>query len=161
MPSTFNKRIGLHTPLGAVIVVAAVVLAQAPANPSSNTQPLTRTVLSHSLPRLDGRNLRVTVLEVNYGPGESAPPHSHPCPVIGYVLEGALRTQMKGEAEGVYKAGETFYEAPSAIHQISANASHSESVRFLVAFVCDHDAPLSIGAAESSSLGASLGAKHP
>lgn len=118
--------------------------------------PLTRVVLSHTLPRLDGRNLKVAVVEVNYGPGESAPPHSHPCPVIGYVLEGALRTQMKDAAEAVYKAGETFYEAPGAIHQSSANVSRSESVKFLVYFVCDHDAPLSVGAAESPTLGGKL-----
>jgi quercetin dioxygenase-like cupin family protein len=107
--------------------------------------------MSHSLPRLDGRNLKITMIEVKYGPGESAPPHSHPCPVVGYVLEGALRTQMKGASEAVYKAGESFYEAPNALHQ--ANASRSESVKFLAYFVCDHDAPLSVGTAESPTSG--------
>ena len=47
-------------------------------------------------------------------------PHSHPCPVIGYVLEGALRTQVKGRPEAIYKTGESFYEAPNSVHGISS-----------------------------------------
>lgn len=113
MPSSFNKQIGYPIAVNMVIVVAGVLLSQTSGKPSSNRQPLTRIVLSHSLPKLDGRNLRVTVLEVSYGPGESSPPHSHPCPVIGYVLDGTLRMQMKGEAETLYRTGESFYEAPT------------------------------------------------
>ena len=33
---------------------------------------------------------------------------------------------MKGEPETIYKAGESFYEAPKGIHLISANASAKE-----------------------------------
>jgi len=86
---------------------------------------------------LNGEQLSVTVVEVNYGPGESSTPHSHPCPVIGYVLEGALRTQVKGEPLAIYKAGETFYEAPNGVHLVSANASDKERARLLAYFVCD------------------------
>jgi len=56
-----------------------------------------RVALSHELPRLDGGHLKATVVEVHYGPGESSSPHSHPCSVIGYVLEGALRMRVEGE----------------------------------------------------------------
>lgn len=101
-----------------------------------------RVAFSHSLPPMRGDQLKATVVEVSYGPGGSSPAHSHPCPVIGYVLEGALRTQVAGEPEAVYKAGQSFYEGPNGIHQISANASTKEPVKFLAYFVCDHDAPL-------------------
>lgn len=113
-----------------------------------------RIAFSHALPHLDGTQLKATIVEVTYGPGGSSPPHSHPCPVIGYVIEGALRTQVKGEAEAIYKAGESFYEAPNGVHMISANASDKASVKFLAYFVCDHDTPLSVappGAAPSGS----------
>src|SRR5437870_1409157 len=64
-----------------------------------------RPVFSHELPSLDGRHLKVTIVEVAYGPGGSSPAHSHPCAVIGHVVQGALRTQVKGEPEAVYRAG--------------------------------------------------------
>lgn len=47
-----------------------------------------RIVLSQSLPGLDGDHLKAVLVEVNYGPGETSLPHSHPCAVIGYVVEG-------------------------------------------------------------------------
>jgi quercetin dioxygenase-like cupin family protein len=80
---------------------------------------------------------------VTYPPGGFSTPHSHPCPVIVYVLEGELRAQVKGEREATYKAGESFYEPPNGVHQVSANASNKKPVRFLAYFICDHEAPLS------------------
>src|ERR1700733_14323103 len=51
-------------------------------------------------------HLKATLVEVNYGPGESSEPHTHPCPVIVYVLEGSLRTQVTGQPEAINKAGQ-------------------------------------------------------
>jgi quercetin dioxygenase-like cupin family protein len=56
-----------------------------------------RVAAFRDLPTLNGNRLKVTLVEVNYGPGESSPPHSHPCPVVGYVVSGAIRTQVKGD----------------------------------------------------------------
>ncbi|MEO8139339.1 MAG: cupin domain-containing protein [Gemmatimonadota bacterium] len=103
-----------------------------------------RVVFSHVLPPLDGAHLTVTVVEVHYGPGGSSAPHRHPCAVIGYVLEGALRSQVQGEAESTYTAGQSFFEAPNAVHVVSANASAEQPVRFLASFTCDRVMPLSV-----------------
>src|SRR5580693_8683622 len=103
-----------------------------------------RVVLAEVLPKMDGEHLKATLVEVNYGPGESSAPHSHPCPVIGYVLAGTLRTQVRGEAEAVYTAGESFYEPANGLHAVSANASQTEPAKLLAYFVCDHDAALSV-----------------
>ena len=54
---------------------------------------------------LDGGHLKATLVEVTYGPGASSAPHSHPCPVIVYVVAGALRAKVKGEPEATYHAG--------------------------------------------------------
>jgi quercetin dioxygenase-like cupin family protein len=105
-----------------------------------------RIVLERALPKMDGEHLKVTLVEVNYGPGESSAAHSHPCPVIGYVAAGSLRTQVRGEKEAVYKAGESFYEAANGVHVVSANASQTEPAKLIAYFVCDHDAPLSVTA---------------
>src|SRR5712692_3253065 len=120
------------------------ILAQAIAGPSHEHTERSRVAFSHALPQLDGSHLAVTVAEINYGPGESSPPHSHPCPVIGFVVEGALQMQVTGEPEAIYKAGESFYEAPNAVHLVSANASKERPAKLLAYFVCDHDARLSV-----------------
>jgi quercetin dioxygenase-like cupin family protein len=102
-----------------------------------------KVAFSHALPKLDGSQLQATVIQVNYGPGESSYPHSHPCAVIGYVLEGTIRTQVKGEPEALVRAGESFYEPPNGVHLVSANASQTQPASLLAFFVCDHTAPLS------------------
>jgi quercetin dioxygenase-like cupin family protein len=44
----------------------------------------------------------------------------------------------------IYRAGDSFYEAPNGRHLISANASQTEPATFLATFVCDHSTPLSV-----------------
>lgn len=144
-----------RTRVAGAILSAAFVLCNAVAAQVSSDASRDKTVeqvqvpFSHALPRLDGGHLRVTIVEVRYGPGESSPPHSHPCPVIGYVIEGALRTQVKGHPEAIYKAGQSFYEAPDGIHVISTNASDKKPAKFIAYFVCDHDTPLSVAPPET------------
>lgn|SRR2546423_2660424 len=108
-----------------------------------------RAVLSRPLPPLKRDRGKVTVLEVTYAPGGFSPPHRHPCPVIGYVVNGAIRTAVDEGRDAVIHAGEAFYEAPNGIHRVSANASDRVPVRFLAFFLCDNDQPLSV--AEPSS----------
>jgi len=105
-----------------------------------------RPVFAHALPALDGGKLQARIVKVTYGPGESSAQHSHPCAVIGYVLEGAVRMQVKGEPEAIYKAGQSFYEAPNGVHAVSANASKTQRARFLAYFTCDHETPLTVPA---------------
>jgi quercetin dioxygenase-like cupin family protein len=124
----------------AVVVVLASCAALAF---DRSAPPATRVAFSHALPQLDTGRLRISVVEVAYRPGGSSLPHSHPCPVIGYVVQGSIRTQVKGEPEATYQAGEAFYEAPNGTHLVSANASANEPAKLVAFFVCDHEAPLS------------------
>jgi quercetin dioxygenase-like cupin family protein len=123
------------------VYAGPVYASPAQANPAGNqTVPF-----SHALPALDGNHLKAIVVEVNYAPGEADKPHSHPCTVIGYVAQGAIRFQVKGGApETVYKAGESFYEPPNGVHQVSANASDKEPARLIAFFVCDHETKLTV-----------------
>ena len=133
------------------------VMLQGPSFPAVHLTPGLRNELEsrslNVLPKLDGDHLKATVVEVNYGLGESSPPHSHSCAVIGYVIEGTLRTQVKGEPEAIYKAGESFYEAPNGVHAISANASQTKPAKFIAYLVCDHDEPLSTDMPKLTKLG--------
>jgi quercetin dioxygenase-like cupin family protein len=109
-----------------------------------------RIVASQLLPKLDADHLKAVLVEVRYAPGEASSPHTHPCAVIGYVVEGTLRTQVKGEPEKTYRAGESFYEAPNGVHLLSANASSTEPAKLLAYLICSGDMPLSVDVSEST-----------
>jgi quercetin dioxygenase-like cupin family protein len=103
-----------------------------------------RELVTHSVPPLGGSTLLMQVVEVTYEPGGWSASHQHPCPVVGYVLEGAVRMQLAGQPERVYAAGETFTERPGDIHVVSSNASDTRPARFLAYFACDTDGPRSV-----------------
>jgi quercetin dioxygenase-like cupin family protein len=126
---------------GVVALSAAVLVASGAAQPRGSQA---RTAFSGKLPALDGQRLEATLVEVTYPPGGANPPHRHPCPVIGYVLEGAVRMQVEGQPERIYRRGEAFSEAPSDVHVVSANASPDLPATFLAYFVCDRTTPLSV-----------------
>jgi len=105
-----------------------------------------RPLVTHAVPALTGPTLQMQVVEVSYEPGGWSESHRHPCPVVGYVLEGAVRMQLAGQAERVYTAGETFTERTSDVHVVSSNASDTRPARFLVFFACDGEGPRSIPA---------------
>ena len=149
-----RMRVGIAAILYSAVLGSQLAWTQGP-SPIKHlgTKERARVALSHALPKLDGEHLKATVVEVHYGPGESSPPHSHPCAVIGHVVEGALRTQVKGEPEATYRAGESFYEAPNGVHVVSANASQTEAATFVAYFVCDHDTPLSSDVPEIATPG--------
>lgn len=128
--------------------ITTVPLAWAAGNavpPSGRRQPTpaqTRVAFAGALPRMDGAHLQAKVIEITYAPGASSPAHRHPCAVVGYVIEGALRVKVNDGAETIVTAGETFYEAPNDLHAVSANASRTERVKFLAFFTCDREGPL-------------------
>jgi len=124
----------------------ALTLAAGCSSASSETvkqDAAVKLVTAQVLPAMKGDKLKATVLEVSYPPGGSSSAHRHPCPVIGYILEGRYRTQVEGSPATIYQKGDTFYEPANGVHQVSANASTTEPVRFLAYFLCDTDAPLS------------------
>lgn len=139
--------------LGIVSVAGHTVGMQTSSASPSDTAGTVPIAFSHALPHLNGDQLKATMLQVTLGPGESAPPHSHPCAVIGYVVQGAPRTQVRVQAKAVYKAGQSFYEAPNGMHMLFASASSKAPVKFLAYFVCDHDVPLTVVPLETPTSG--------
>ena len=103
-----------------------------------------RNVLVERLPKMNGATLAASLVEVTYPPGGASSPHRHPCPVVGYVLEGALRMGLNNQPPRIVLAGESFYESPDDVHSTSANASDTAPARFLAYFTCDHDTPTSV-----------------
>lgn len=140
-----------HSGRSAVCLAAAILCATAGCQTVSSDSDTGqfRLALSHDLPELDGDHLKVSLVEVTYAPGDSSSAHSHPCPVFGYVVEGALRMQVDDQPERIHEAGESFYEAPNGAHRVSANASDTKPVKFIAAFLCDRETPLSVAMPES------------
>jgi quercetin dioxygenase-like cupin family protein len=91
---------------------------------------------------VDGKELRM--LTVEYVPGGASMPHRHNAQVFVYVLDGAVRMQIKGSEPVTLGPGETFYEGPDDIHTVSANASQSKPARILVFIVKDKATPVSM-----------------
>lgn len=84
--------------------------------------------------KVDGKDAKVTAVEVTIGPGQSGLPHRHPGPGFVYVLEGEYELGIDDQPTKVFKAGETFYEPTGCLHRVSKNPSAKTTTR-LIAFV--------------------------
>src|ERR1700758_2356812 len=142
--TTLLTRSWLLALAGAAVIGVQPVSAQTASDSNHNGAVRSRIAAAQVLPNLDGGRLQVKLVEVTYPPGGFSAPHTHPFPVVVYVIDGALRVQVKGEPEAIYKAGESFYEAPNGQHLISANASQQQPAKFIACFVCDGDKPLTL-----------------
>jgi quercetin dioxygenase-like cupin family protein len=132
---------------------AAAQQSQSPSQSPSNASVPAGVieVLSQKLPKMDGANLTVKLIEVTYAAGAASRAHSHPCVVVGYVVDGAIVSQVKGEAEGTYPAGKAFYEAPNGVHAVSKNASATTPSKLLAIFICDKEGPLTVPAPRNAN----------
>ena len=94
-------------------------------------------VYEHALPNVPGKSVKGVLVE--YGPGGSSVPHTHPASAFIYatVLEGAVASKLNDGPETVYRAGESWSERPGDRHAVSRNASATERSRLLAVFVVD------------------------
>ncbi len=90
--------------------------------------------------RLDGKEARVTTVEVAYEPGEAGLPHRHPGPIFGYVLEGELELGLDDQPVRTLQAGETFYEPTGILHRVSRNPAAKTRTRVLAVLLHPRDA---------------------
>jgi quercetin dioxygenase-like cupin family protein len=74
------------------------------------------------------------LVELNFGPGVSAPAHRHPGFVLGYVVNGQMRSAIDHGADQIVPAGGTFFEPSGALHTTFGSARADTPVR-IVAFL--------------------------
>jgi quercetin dioxygenase-like cupin family protein len=117
----------------AVTAIAADAPASAP--PQSAVTPLLAKDLT-GIPNKEG-----TMLTVEYIPGGASVAHRHNAHVFVYVLEGSVKMQVDGQPVQTLTPGQTFYENPSDVHRVSANASATKPAKILVFMVKDKDKP--------------------
>ena len=85
----------------------------------------------------------IHVLHLALEPGAAGtPPHKHPGPVVGYVLEGELDFQMAGHDPVTIKAGEAFIEPFDCVHLRAANGSQTASARFIAVIIGKQGLPI-------------------
>lgn len=121
----------------ATAVMLCVSLAQAQA--ASADRVTATQLMSRDLVGLPGKQAVLSTIEV--APGASSAPHKHEAQVFVYVLQGQMIMQVKGGPRLTLGPGQTFYENPSDIHTVSANASKSEPAKFLAFVIKDKDKP--------------------
>lgn len=122
-----------------IVRAAGAAMAFAIAVPAS-AHGATETVtpnFQHAIPNVPGKSL--TAVIVDYPPGAVSPAHRHAGSafIYAYVVSGEVESQVDDGPKRVYHAGESFFEAPGAVHRISRNASKTKPAKLLAVFIAD------------------------
>jgi quercetin dioxygenase-like cupin family protein len=134
-----KKTLATH-PAAAAIASLVTYLAFAQGQPTGVKQTeLFKTTMNDVM----GRVLSVRVLERD--PGTGSPAHRHPgSHTVGYILEGSYEVKIDDGPVKKLGPGETFYEAPNALHAVSRNGSQTAPVKYLVIQVSDPAKPATV-----------------
>src|ERR1043166_2154292 len=118
-----------------IIVATCTALAFLMAG-DSEAQTVTKN-FEAAIPNIPGKSL--IALEVDYAPGAASPSHTHAKSafIYAYVIAGAIESKVNDGETRIYRAGESWSEAPGAIHSISRNASKTQPAKLLAVFVLD------------------------
>lgn len=130
-----TRRILLGSAPGLLLPLSLMAAQQKPAGAR-------KPVFQHDLPDLSTKGWAVTVVEVNYGPGDSSGAHRHPGITLAYVLEGEIRSKVNDGPEKTYAAGEMWIEMPNDLHAVSANASTTKPAKLLAVLLAEKGRPL-------------------
>jgi quercetin dioxygenase-like cupin family protein len=129
---TINMRIPAAALAASIAIISHAASAQ-------NAEPVRETItpaFAQALPNVPGKT--ITAIVVDYPPGAKSIPHRHgQAFVVGYVLEGQIRSQVNNGESRVYNAGEHWTEAPGVHHTVSENVSTSAPAKLLAIFVAD------------------------
>ncbi|MBM7060602.1 cupin domain-containing protein [Pseudomonas sp. UL073] len=97
-------------------------------------------VAEASLPATPSANAKA--LRVEFAPGASSKPHSHPGPVFVVVVSGEVESALDGGPVQRYQAGDAWYEAPGQLHRVTRNASQSAPATLVAWLLSDGKTPL-------------------
>ena len=119
--------------LGASVALFVTAITAAAHDGAERVKPNFRQAITN----LPGKSL--VAVEVDYPPGAASLPHAHARSafIYAYVVSGAVESQVNDGPRRVYRAGESFFEEPGAIHGVSRNASKTRPAKLLAVFVVD------------------------
>jgi quercetin dioxygenase-like cupin family protein len=138
----------IHVPvpvaLAALLLIALWIAATRPGSVStpdtSGSRPsgeLARHPLTGPLEGFDA-----VLVELNFQPGVSAPAHRHPGPILGYVVDGKMRTAINHQPDQIVPVGGTFFEPHGALHTSFTSADPDAPVRAVAFLVVPSGSPL-------------------
>jgi len=107
---------------------------QAPLQPS----PVKRTPLGKV--EVPGSNYEVVFGITELAAGFKSGRHSHPGPLIAYVVEGEFWYHVDGQPEKIYKVGESLQLPDGAVH--NEGAAGGVPVKVMAVFVVEKGKPL-------------------
>lgn len=96
-----------------------------------------RVLSCEPLPNVPGKS--ITTMIVDFPPLAYTPAHRHPGSVTAVVLEGTVSSQMEGGSPIDYSTGQTWFEAPRALHMFAENTDPVHPAKLLATFVTDSD----------------------
>jgi quercetin dioxygenase-like cupin family protein len=129
------KAMQIGTKSISALLLATITMAPAAVSPASSYNDIVKTIFSHPISNVPGKSL--VAAEVSYPPGGASAPHRHSAFVYAYVVSGQIASQVEGQPERIYRAGESWYETPGAHHLIGRNASNTEPAKLLAVFIAD------------------------
>jgi quercetin dioxygenase-like cupin family protein len=98
------------------LLLATITMASAAVIPGTSYNDTVKTNFSHPISNVPGKSL--VAVEVLYPPGGASAPHRHSDSafIYAYVVSGQIESQVEGQPEHIYHAGECWYETPGAHH---------------------------------------------
>jgi quercetin dioxygenase-like cupin family protein len=109
--------------------IASPLTAPAPQPAPRRSGEVARYPLTGSLAGYDA-----VLAELNFAPGVQVPAHRHPGPIVGFVVDGQLRTAIDHQPDQIVAPGGTFFEPHGALHTAFSSAKPDAPVR-AVAFL--------------------------
>ncbi|MFJ9530926.1 cupin domain-containing protein [Herbaspirillum sp. NPDC101396] len=94
-----------------------------------------KVISCEPLPNAPGKS--ITTMMVDFPPLAYSAPHRHPGSVTAIVIEGTVRSQMEGGPVVNYQKGQTWMEAPYALHAMAGNPDPAKPAQLLAIFVTD------------------------
>lgn len=122
-----------------VAAASAISLVLAIPATAHQTGEKVTPAFQRALPHIPGKSLVAVV--VDYAPGAASPPHEHAKSafIYGYVVAGAIESQVNDGPKQILHAGDSFHEDPGARHTVSRNASRTQPAKLIAVFVVDSD----------------------
>jgi quercetin dioxygenase-like cupin family protein len=112
-----RMKIG-HVLAIAVSVATSIAAVGLPLDTVRAQQPgVTRTPLQRHDLSTPGREM--VQVRVDFAPGVTFPPHSHPGEEIVYVIEGVLEYRVEGKPPVTLKAGEVLFIPAGVVHGVT------------------------------------------
>lgn len=118
--------------IGIAVGAAGLALAQHAPKEQGHGRAGRKPLLEQELKeKLNDKQGKIVVLELESAPENASRPHRHPGPVVGYVLDGELEVAVDDGPVKVYKKGEVWFEPARALHRVNRNPSKTKPARFL------------------------------